>query len=68
MLTHNKLKVYRKALAFGACAEEFSASWGRRHAIVDHFLKAAESVVLNIAEGARLLSGPDKARTMLHRF
>ena len=25
MLTHHKLKVYEKALAFGACAEEFSA-------------------------------------------
>ena len=64
MPTHNKLKDYEKALAFGACAEEFSASWGRRHAIVDHFRRAAESVVLNIAEGARLLSEPDKARTL----
>ncbi len=64
MLTHHKLKVYEKAQAFGACAEKLSASWGRRHAIVDHFRRAAESIVLNIAEGARLLSAPDKARTL----
>ena len=64
MFTHHKLKVYEKALAFGACSEKLSASWGRRHAILDHFRRAAESIVLNIAEGARLHSGPDKARTL----
>jgi four helix bundle protein len=64
MLTHHKLKVYEKALAFGACAEELSAPWGRRHAITEHFRRAAESIVLNIAEAARLLSGPDKANTL----
>ena len=64
MLTHHRLKVYEKALALGAGAEELSASWGRRHAIVEHFRRASESIVLNIAEGARLKSGPDKARTL----
>jgi four helix bundle protein len=64
MLTHHRLKVYEKALALSADAEEFSGSWGRRHAIVDHFRRASESIVLNIAEGARLRSGPDKARTL----
>jgi four helix bundle protein len=64
MLTHHRLKVYEKALALGAGAEELSASWGRRHAIVEHFRRASESLVLNIAEGARLMSGPDKARTL----
>jgi hypothetical protein len=44
--------------------QELSAGWGRRHAIVEHFRRAAESIVLNIAEGARLASGPDKARTL----
>lgn len=64
MLTHQKLKVYEKALALGASAQDLSASWGRRHAIVEHFRRASESIVLNIAQGARLLSGPDKARTL----
>ena len=64
MLTHHRLKVYEKALALGAGAEELSASWGRRHAIVEHFRRASESIVLNIAEGARLVSGPDKARML----
>jgi four helix bundle protein len=64
MLTHHKLKVYEKALALCVSADELSASWGRRHAIVGHFCRASESIVLNIAEGARLRSGPDKARTL----
>ena len=64
MLTHHRLKVYEKALALGAGAEELSGSWGRRHAIVEHFRRASESIVLNIAEGARLISGPDKARAL----
>ena len=64
MLIHHKLKVYEKALALGACADELSASWGRRHAIVEHFRRASESIVLNIAEEARLLCGRDKAKTL----
>src|SRR5438045_1088156 len=64
MLTHHKLKVYEKALALAVGAEDFSAGWGRRHSIVDHFRRASESVVLNIAEGARLFSAPAKARSL----
>ena len=64
MLTLHKLNVYQKALAFGAHAEAFSGSWGRRHAIVDHFRRASESIALNIAEAARLRTPPDKARTL----
>ena len=64
VLTYNKLKVYEKAVALAASAYELSASWGRRHSIVEHFRRASESIVLNIAEGARLLCGPDKARTL----
>jgi hypothetical protein len=47
MLTHHTLKVYEKALAVAADARELSAGWGRRHAIVEHFRRASESVVLN---------------------
>jgi len=65
MLTHHhQLKVYEKALVLAAGAQELSGCWGTRHAIVEHFRRASESVVLNIAEAARLLSGPDKARTL----
>jgi len=64
MITTHGLKVYEKALNFGAGAEAFSASWGRRHAIVDHFRRASESIVVNIAEGTRLRSGPDKAKAI----
>ena len=64
MFTHHQLKVYEKALALGASAEALSASWGKRHAIVEHFQRASESIVLNIAEAARLQSGQDKARTL----
>ena len=64
MLTHHRLKVYEKALALSADAEVLSGSWGRRHVIVEHFRRASESIVLNIAEGARLRSRPDKARTL----
>ena len=55
-ITTHGLKVYEKALNLGAGAEAFSASWGRRHAIVDHFRRASESVVVNIAEGLEYLS------------
>ena len=55
MFTHPKLRVYEKALTFGACAEKLSASWGRRHAISDHFL-------LNVAEGNGRYSELDHRR------
>src|SRR3989442_2082609 len=64
MLTHHRLKVYEKAPALGAEAQKLSAPWGRRHAIVEHFRRASESIVLNMAEGARLVSPPDKARSL----
>jgi four helix bundle protein len=64
MLTHYRLKGYQKALVCGAPAEAFSARWGRRHAMVDPFRRAAESIVLNMAEAARWVSGPDKAKTL----
>jgi len=58
MFTHHKLKVYRKALECAGSAERLSSGWARKHSFVDHFCRASESIVLNIAEGARLLSGP----------
>jgi four helix bundle protein len=53
MLNHTKLNVYQKALSLAAEAESISHLWGARHAIVDHYCRAAESIALNIADGAR---------------
>jgi four helix bundle protein len=64
VLTHRKLKVYEKALAFASTAPELSTSWGSRPAIGDQFRRASESIVLNLAEGARLVGGPSKARAL----
>ena len=64
MFTHHKLKVYGKAVAYAATARRMVCLWGRRHAIADHLRRASESVVLNIAEGARLFSGPAKVGTL----
>jgi four helix bundle protein len=64
MLKLHNLHVYEKALALAAQAQPFSASWGRRHAIVEHDRRASESMVLNIAESARLWSGPNKAKSL----
>ena len=64
MFTHQKLNVYRKALECAGSAERLSSGWARKHSFVDHFCRASESIVLNIAEGARLRSGPAKLMTL----
>ena len=64
MFTHHKLHVYRKALECAGSAERFSSAWPRKHSLVDHFCRASESIVLNIAEGARLRHGPRKLMTL----
>jgi four helix bundle protein len=64
MLAHEQLHVYRKALAFVADAAALSAAWSKKHAVVDHFDRASESVILNLAEGARLRPGPSKIRAL----
>src|SRR5687768_7211517 len=64
MFTHHKLKVYQKALECAGSAERISSGWARKHAFVDHFCRASDSIVLNIAEGARRPSGPAKVMTL----
>ena len=56
MFSLDKLKVYDKALASAASLAQHSRSWDKRHAVTDQLLRASESVVLNLAEGARLRS------------
>lgn len=64
MLTHHKLKVYGNALSFCVRGANVASAWGRRHAVTDQFATAAESIVIIIAEAARLRSGPEKSRTL----
>ena len=53
MFSHEKLNVYQEALRFVADAEAMAEQWEKRHAIADHLPRAAESIVLNLAEASR---------------
>jgi four helix bundle protein len=54
VFSHEKLNVYQKALTCVAGLARHTHSWDKRHAVVDHLLRASESIVLNLVEGARL--------------
>lgn len=54
MFSHRKLVVYHGAVALSADLGNWTTLWDKRHAMVDHLARAAESVVLNLAESARL--------------
>jgi four helix bundle protein len=64
MFPHEKLQVYSRALDFTAQVAVLSTSWDTKHSVVDHFSRAAESIVLNLAEGARLPLGPMKLTSL----
>jgi four helix bundle protein len=64
MLSHEKLKVYGKGLAIVANLARHSAAWDKRHAVVDQLCRASESIVLNLAEGARLRSLSQKQQVL----
>ena len=64
MLPHEKLDVDRKALAFVGDASTSAARWDKRPAVADQFGRASDSLVLNLAEGARLRPGRAKLRTL----
>ena len=64
MLSHEKLKVYGKGLAVVASLAQHSAAWDKRHAVVDQLCRASESIVLNLAEGARLRRPPQKQQIL----
>src|SRR6266852_7407970 len=64
MFAHEKLHVYGKALAFVAASSAFSAVWNKKHAVVDQLGRASDSLVLNLADGARLRSGPSKLKAL----
>ena len=54
MFAHQKLTVYEKALTCVAALRNSARYWDKRHVVVDHLLRAAESILLNLVEGARL--------------
>jgi four helix bundle protein len=64
MFSHDKLNVYQKALESVARLAQHCALWDKRHSVADHLLRASESIVLNIAEGARLRSGGSKQHVL----
>ena len=63
MFPHEKLQVYSKALQFTAKAAAWTSSWDTKHAVVDQLLRAAESIVLNLAEAARQQGAPRRLHT-----
>jgi four helix bundle protein len=64
MLPHERLEVYRKALEFVGDASAPAVRWDKRHAVADPFGRASESLILNLAEGARLRPGRAKLRAL----
>jgi four helix bundle protein len=64
MLSHQKLKVYGKGLTVVASLARHSAGWDKRHALVEQLCRASESIVLNLAEGARLRSPSQKQQVL----
>ena len=64
MLPHEKLHVYGKSLAFVATASALSTAWSKSHVVVDQLDRASESLILNLADGARLRSGAGKLKAL----
>lgn len=56
MFNHERLKVYQKTLCFLEKVEAIIEDWDKRHAITDHFDRATESVLINLAESCREIS------------
>ena len=61
---HEKLSVYQKALDFLGDIQRHISSWSKRHAFVDHLIRAAESILFNLVEGVRLHDAEKKALTL----
>ena len=61
---HEKLTVYQKALEFFGDTQGFMVTWSKRHAFVDHLLRASESILFNLVEAVRLRHGKKKELMM----
>ena len=64
VFTHEKLIVDRKALDFAGRSSTLVSAWDNRHSVVDHLTRAAESILLNLAEGARLAPGRARLKSL----
>ena len=63
MLSFQRLDVYQRAIAFLALASEIIEELARGHAErADQLIRAAESIIRNIAEGAGRWSEADTAK------
>jgi four helix bundle protein len=62
MFAHEKLQVYGKALTFAAKVAAWTSAWDKKHSLVDHLSRAAESILLNLAEAARQRGTPARLR------
>ena len=51
-LDHEKLLVYQKALGFVPAAAGYAARWSSAWSVTDHFVRASESIVVNLAGAA----------------
>src|SRR5262249_45272231 len=60
MFSHQKLSVYQKALHCVAALARDSRAWEKRHAFVDHLLRASESILMNLVEGTRICRGAQR--------
>ena len=57
VFNHQKLKVYHRALVCCAQVDSLTAPWDSIHSIADHLPRAAEGIVLNIAEASAANTG-----------
>ena len=62
MFHHEKLTVYRRALAFAGWSQTLIDSITKKTSTGDHLERAGDSVALNIAEGNGKFSQRDRAR------
>jgi four helix bundle protein len=63
MFDHEKLQVYDKSLIFAAKVTGWTATWDKKHALVDHLSRATESILLNLAEAVRQGGIPARLQT-----
>jgi four helix bundle protein len=66
LLDHEKLEVYRSALAFVGWLEPFLRRLPKSLAVSDQLDRASTSVPLNIAEGNGKFTKPDRCRFFDH--
>ena len=60
MFSHEKLSVYQKALICVSSLIGLSRSWDKRHALVDHLVRASERILMNLVEGTRMRGAPNR--------